>query len=99
MSVQKKTTTPTAMLARLERTSQPRPSRMGEPIAVPRPMIPRASENAPKTMTSASRLMFGQTRIRTPTATASAPLIPSAQRAFVTCDSTRCRKVSSVVSI
>ena len=52
MFVQKKTTTPTAMLARLERTSQPRPSRIGELIALPRPMIPLASEKAPKTITS-----------------------------------------------
>ena len=90
MFVQKKTTTPMAMLARLERTSQPRPSRTGELIAAPRPMIPLASENAPKTITSEKRLMFGQMMIRTPTATASAPLMPRAQRAFVICVSTLC---------
>ena len=51
--------------------------------------MPRASENAPKTITSEYRLMFGQMMMTTPSATERAPLMPSAQRTFVTCVSTR----------
>ena len=47
--------------------------------------MPLARANAPKTITSEYRLMLGQTRITTPSATESAPLIPRAQRIFVSC--------------
>jgi hypothetical protein len=61
-------------------------------------MIPLASANAPKTITSEKRLMFGQMMMMAPNAIERAPLMPSAQRAFVicvpTCFSSRCSVVS-----
>jgi hypothetical protein len=90
MSVKKNTTRPTPMLARLESTSQPRPCLIGLRIAMYNPTSPRESASAPKTMTSAKRLMFGHTRIATANAIARRPLKPSAQRAFLNRSSAAC---------
>src|SRR6266566_1504915 len=83
MPVHENTSTPTAMPARPERASQPRPSFIRPVIAVPSVTMPLASENAPNRSTSAYRLMPGQTRMTTAKATDRAPLIPSAQRSLL----------------
>ena len=99
MPVSAKTITPTAIPARLDATSQPRPSMSELPIAMTRPTMPRASAYAPKTITSEYRLMPGQMMMTTPSARERAPLMPIAHRSFVSCVSTVCRASSSMVSI
>src|SRR5260221_3744534 len=85
MFVQTSTITPTAMPSRLERTSQPR-SPFAEPLsAAPRPTTPVASEYAPKRSVNAYKLMPGQARTTTPSATESTPFRPSAHLIFVSC--------------
>jgi hypothetical protein len=77
MSVLTSTTTPKAMLTKLERTSQPRPVIAGARIAPMSPMTPLADVNAPNTIASANGLMPGQMRMSTPSAIERTPLIPT----------------------
>src|SRR4051794_758777 len=79
------TITPTAMPSRLEKTSHPR-SLPADALKAPiRPTRPVASANAPKTITSAVRLIPGQARMTTPNASESRPFRPSAHLTFVSC--------------
>src|SRR6185312_1223117 len=99
MSVHTSTMTPTAIPARLERTSHARPLPAAPLSAAPRPTTPRANANAPTRMTSASRLMSGHTMIAMPRATERAPLRPSDHRTRVNARSVNCSACSSTVLI
>src|SRR5215467_3164384 len=83
---QNRTQRPRTTLRRLTIVNQLR-SRFDAPLPNPdaRPKMPETKTHAPNSIVNAKRLIDGQRRMMTPTATAQRPFRPSAQRNFVSC--------------